>query len=124
MKNLLAITLVFILSLFVVEESRGEVKRTILKCEVTYIEEEYKEVDITDFFMNYGTGDIYARYYLDLIHQDRDRLLGLGVVAYSSNDGMIDHDNDSLDEYILLKESADAKYYYFDAEGESGGGMW
>ncbi|MBH20269.1 MAG: hypothetical protein CML98_00660 [Rhodobiaceae bacterium] len=32
MKNLLAITLVFILSLFIVGESRGEVKDTILSC--------------------------------------------------------------------------------------------
>ena len=35
MKNLLAITLVFILSLFVVEESRGELGKIMLKCERT-----------------------------------------------------------------------------------------
>ncbi len=67
MKNLLAITLVFILSLFVVEESKGEIPDVMLRCEVIWtepIEDRYwNSIRFTVFYVINSLSNTANKYY-------------------------------------------------------------
>jgi len=110
MKHLLAITLVFILSLFVVEASDAEVKKTVLKCEMIYFEVENQERKIEDLVPNLR-GEFYIRYYVNLVHQGADRLLEMGMVGYVEADGSEFAEKTEFTKDVILKESTSTRYY-------------
>ena len=125
MKNLLAITLVFILSLFVVEESRSKVSNIILGCEIFgtaddqltgYFKYRYK----TFFKINGGTSPtaIYYSYFGESIRGsmivDEYKKREYRIDEELSTLTLIMYKNDGYD--VPLSNQDDTNRYFLDRE--------
>ena len=84
MKNLLAITLVFILSLFVVEESRGDIPDVILKCgpledkqifDELFYDESIRLIIQNRYFLINSKGTAYHWYFQEIPTSNNEDLL-------------------------------------------------
>jgi hypothetical protein len=99
MKNLLAITLVFILSLFVVEDSRGEIPDVMLKCER----------------LGGGSYEEEDRYWWNLRFTSFYNIISLSGTANQYSAGISDTSGVWWSELTLkVSESEDLRYLYLD----------
>ena len=112
MNKLFAISLVFILALFLVGEPKANEQNIILKCDPTLYELDYNNAPLEESFkaldpaFNTNTTNLSA--YLNLVKKGMDRLVEISFVGI--NDGKVKLITGIE---LLLKDSSYSKYYVY-----------